>query len=151
MKRVLIDGNNYINASPRLAEREDFQTARFELVTLAVQYASLNGCRVIVVFDGSGDVKSYGLEGDCLVEVIYSAREEADTVIERIVYGASDRREYCVVTDDRRLSGFISGLGASSVRVRSFEEETDDLSESMRRFDRLKYSDDDYFGLRLDI
>ena len=111
-----IDGYNVIHHCPELQAlaQADYEAARNRLLELAVQFRGATGARMSIVFDGRGDrpqtdASSAATAG---VEILYSpGHQSADTVIERAVYAAEDRRRIVVVSGDRGLRELCRALG----------------------------------------
>ena len=112
-----IDGYNVIHHSSLLQPlaEQDFEAAREALIEKVGRFCSATGSTAKIVFDGRGrriqpmePVSHYpGLE------VLYSpGHQSADTVIERIVYTSSDRRNVIVVSGDRGIRDLCRGLNA---------------------------------------
>ena len=105
MFTVIVDGDNVLRALGvnKNAAAEEF-LLRLELC------AACRGWEMIVVFDGPERFLRRDV-GPLVVR--YAPRgQTADTVIERLVYEASDRTWFVVVTRDRAEGDLVLGLGA---------------------------------------
>ena len=112
-----IDGYNVIHHSSLLEPlaRKHFEAARDALVEKVSRFCVATGCRAQIVFDGRG---RHGRSADTTdtapgVEIVYSPGHlTADTLIERTVHGATDRRAICVVSADRGIRDMCRGMNA---------------------------------------
>ncbi len=104
---IIVDGDNILRAlrllrGVHLEEAERF-LQRLEMAAVSRDW------QVTVVFDGPERFLSR--EAGPLV-VRYARGKTADTLIERLVYEASDRSQAVVVTQDRAEANLVLGLGA---------------------------------------
>ncbi len=112
-----IDGYNVIHHSKLLQPLavQDFEAAREALIEKVGRFCSATGSIAKIVFDGRGR-KAQGMTPAAHypgLEVIYSpGHQSADTVIERIVYTATERRSVIVVSADRGIRDLCRGLNA---------------------------------------
>ena len=135
---LLVDGYNVIFAwddLKRLAE-QDVSAARAALTELLVNYQSVRGCRVILVFDAykvkgnPGSMETVG--GVC---VVYTRQAQtADAYIEEATYVLQKEHEVRVATSDALEQLIILGHGALRVSARAFRQE---LDETLHEIDRL--------------
>ena len=112
-----LDGYNVIHHSSLLKPlaMQNFEAARDALIEKAARFSAATGHRVKIVFDGRGKRAEplVPIEGVSNVEVMYSKGEHsADTLIERIVYNAADRRSMVIVSGDVGIRSVCRGLGA---------------------------------------
>ncbi len=112
---VIVDGDNVVRALglTRLAQAEGF-LQRLELA------AARKDWEATVVFDGPE--RFLRRESGPLV-VRYGQGKSADTLIERMVYQASDRAQVVVVTQDRAEADLVRGFGARVWDARRLEQE----------------------------
>ena len=75
--------------------------------------------RVTVIFDGQKDIYGGKVE-TTQVEVIFARDETADAKIKELVAQSLQKKNMCVVTDDRDLQISVGHLGAQCVAVQSF-------------------------------
>lgn len=124
MTTYYIDGYNVLHHSKRMRPLLDvsIETAREALVEFVSKLLVSKGHRAVLVFDGRGEVRR--LEFETLapgLEVAYSpAHLSADSVIERQVYSAANKRELIVVTSDRGIRDLCRGMGAMTMTPDNF-------------------------------
>ena len=104
MLTVIVDGNNVVQALGlgRIPQIEEF-LVRLELAAVNKDWEA------IVVFDGPA--RFLPRESGPLV-VRYIQGRTADSLIERMVYQATDRKQVVVVTLDRAEGTLVRGFGA---------------------------------------
>jgi predicted RNA-binding protein with PIN domain len=117
----LVDGNNVMGQTP--GWHRDKPGARRRLLGELAAFASATRTRVTVVFDGAPDPDVPDGSAFRGVRVYYPPpRGDADTVIERLVAAARDRRGITVVTSDRRLALECRAFGAQVMRSGEFRK-----------------------------
>jgi predicted RNA-binding protein with PIN domain len=118
----LVDGNNVMGQTP--GWHRDKPGSRRRLVGELAAFAAATKARVTVVFDGAPEP---GLPDGVVhrgVKIYYPARgADADSLIERLVRLASDRRGITVVTSDRQLAADCRDQGARVVRSGEFRKQ----------------------------
>lgn len=132
----LIDGYNVLHHSALLAPlaREDFETARDALVEKVARFCAATGEHATIVFDGRGRQSNAleplpGVQG---LQIVYSSKQHsADTLIERRVYTAKDRKAIIVVTGDHGIQNLCSGLGALTMRPDTFLDTVREVSADL--------------------
>lgn len=112
-----IDGYNVLHRSSLLEPlmARDFEAARDALVEEISRFCAATGERATLVFDGRGrrPAKEEPLRGAPGFNVLYASKQHsADTLIERAVYTAKDRKSIIVVSGDRGIRDLCTGLGA---------------------------------------
>lgn len=119
-----IDGYNVIYHSSLLRPlaAQNFELARETLIEKVVRYCVASGSQAKIVFDGRGRGKDAGagrtIQG---VEIIYSPGHiTADSLIERVVYNAADRRAIIVVSADRGIRNLCGNLNALVMQPDNF-------------------------------
>lgn len=118
----LVDGNNVIGQTP--GWHRDKPGSRRRLLGELAAFAAATRARVTVVFDGAPDADVPDGSAYRGVKVYYPGRgSDADSVIERLVASARDRRGITVVTSDRRLAAECRELGARTVRSGEFRKQ----------------------------
>jgi predicted RNA-binding protein with PIN domain len=125
--QFLIDGYNVIHHSSLLKPlaMHDFEAARDELVTKVSRYCSISDDRARIVFDGRGRRLKSRVTDDLSTNLTVSFSPHhltADSVIERSVYQAANRREITVVTADRGIRSLCMGLGSPTMMPDIFLE-----------------------------
>ncbi|MBI3332690.1 MAG: NYN domain-containing protein [Candidatus Omnitrophica bacterium] len=120
MLALMVDGDNLFRA---LAVREPAAIERF-LQRLEMKAVDRDW-EVTVVFDGPS--RFLPRETGPLV-IRYATGKSADTLIERLVYQATDRGQVVVVTQDRAEANLVLGLGA---RVWSAQRLMEELSRQV--------------------
>lgn len=131
-----IDGYNLLHHSRDLKQiaGRDYESARDALIDMLARYSGMTGTQVKVVFDGRGRAAESvaSVPGAPGLEVIFSPKQHsADTVIERSVYQANDRRAIVVVTGDRAISDLCRGLGAVVIGPDHFLASVREASEQV--------------------
>lgn len=144
--RILIDGYNLLMQIPELSCLA-LEEARDELMRRLAHYKRLKGHHITVVFDGRGSGRlspSEGRQGG--IEVVFTAREDADAWIKRRVSSEGT----VVVSSDREIRDHVEAVGAVAVTSREFlrkmeaaflaefkgEGETETLEQPSRRLPR---------------
>lgn len=127
----LVDGYNVLHcsASLRPVARHDFERARAMLVDTVAMLCVNTGKRAVIVFDGRGKRAESAPAGPAApgVEVLYAPGHlTADAVIERRVYGASNRLDIAVVSNDRGMRDLCRGMGALVMEADNFLAEARD-------------------------
>ena len=139
MKFVFVDGYNVINSWRILLEEKEISldSARQKLIDMLHNYGAINGCKVLIVFDGykvAGNNRSKYEYNKNLTVVFTKDGETADAYIEREVHGLGRKYEVYVVTSDSLEQQTIFQRGA--VRISSIEfynmvlEATKDVKKS---------------------
>ncbi|HIJ72647.1 MAG TPA: hypothetical protein HPP83_00965 [Candidatus Hydrogenedentes bacterium] len=132
-----IDAYNVIHYCPKLQAlaRHDFETARDSLIETAARFCAATGHRVRVIFDGRGrqsetEAPFRGAPG---LEIVYSpGHQSADTVIEREVFSATNRRELVIVSGDRGIRDLCRALGALVMAPTNFLAEVEAASKELK-------------------
>lgn len=124
MKFIFVDGYNVINSWVNLKKDKEISldSARQKLIDILHNYGAVNGCRVILVFDGhkvAGNLESKYEHNKNLIVIFTKDGETADAYIEREVNGLGRRFEVYVVTSDSLEQQTIFQRGA--VRISSIE------------------------------
>lgn len=135
MSIYLVDGYNVIHKCPQLRPLTEtsFEASRDSLIDRVARYCSLTSHHAKIVFDGRGRRQEPSLPecGTAHVEIIFSpGHHTADTLIERIVYDARNRRDYVVVSGDRGIRNLVGGLGGLTMIPESFLTEIDQMLAS---------------------
>lgn len=112
----LVDGYNVIRRNPELRAREDrrdLEAGREALLGRILASRLPARCRVIVVFDGAGDMPACALQSRAGLEVRFSRPpQNADQAILSILKSRHDNSSVVVVTADRELEWEAKKLGA---------------------------------------
>lgn len=115
MITLIVDGNNVLAAlGIRRPEAVEQWLNRVELSAVEKDWDA------IVVFDGP---ERYLRRETGPLVVRYMKGKTADSLIERLVYEAPDRRQVVVVTQDRAESQLVRGFGAMVWSPPRFAEE----------------------------
>jgi uncharacterized protein len=114
---LIVDGHSLIFAWPELRKLHERRTslAREALIKQLRDYQDLTGTRVVVVFDGKGElVTETAHPGD--VHVFYSRRgQTADAIIERLASKYGGRFDLSVATSDYLEQQTVSASGATCI------------------------------------
>lgn len=124
MKIVFVDGYNVINSWSSLKQDKDISldSARQKLLDILHNYGAINGCRIVIVYDGhkvAGNTENKYEHNKNLVVIFTKDGETADAYIEREVHNLGRRFEVYVVTSDSLEQQTIFQRGA--VRISSIE------------------------------
>jgi predicted RNA-binding protein with PIN domain len=126
---LLIDGNNVIGQTP--GWHRDRPGSRRRLLGELAGFVAATRTRTTVVFDGAPDPDVPDGSVFKGVRVLYPPRGvDADTVIERLIAMAKDRRGITVVTSDRRLALECRAAGARVMRSGDFRRKMAEVAES---------------------
>jgi len=120
-----IDGYNVIHFCDRLKPlaAQNFEAARDALVERTCRFCAITGERAKIVFDGRGRQREAmpAMRNAGGLEIVYSpGHQSADTLIERMVHIAPQRRAIIVVSHDRGLRDLCRGLGALVISPDNF-------------------------------
>ncbi len=121
---LIIDGNNLLHSHPPFAAmvRSRPDGARAQLVREMEHLIGALARRITVVFDGRDGGKQTGFESSP-VEVIFSPSAfTADTVIERLAFGAPQKAVVAVVTSDRGERDTVEAAGVRTIGCSVFME-----------------------------
>ena len=139
---VIVDGSNMIFAwdELRALAREDLDAARQRLMDLLSDYATLRGCRLVLVFDGYKVKGNRGTQSDYHgIEVVYTREDETgDLFIEKLL--TEVRRSYAVrvATSDELIQLAALRAGVLRMSARELEEEVQraqvDIADAVRRW-----------------
>ncbi len=136
-KYILVDGYNVLFAWEELAQtaKSDLDAARRRLCDHLANYASLRGCRMVVVFDGYARPGNPGekerLSG---LQIVYTReRETADRYLEELADRIGTSYAVYVASSDSlvQLSSFRSGILRLSAR--ELKEEVEAAEAEMRK------------------
>lgn len=124
MRFIFVDGYNVINSWINLKKDKEISldSARQKLIDILHNYGAVNGCRVILVFDGhkvAGNLESKYEHNKNLIVIFTKDGETADAYIEKEVNELGRRFEVYVVTSDSLEQQTIFQRGA--VRISSIE------------------------------
>ena len=136
-KYILVDGYNVLFAWEELAQiaKSDLDAARRRLCDHLANYASLRGCRMVVVFDGYARPGNPGekerLSG---LQIVYTREgETADRYLEELADQIGTSYAVYVASSDSlvQLSSFRSGILRLSAR--ELKEEVEAAEAEMRK------------------
>ena len=124
MKFVFVDGYNVINSWEVLKREKEvsLESARQKLIDILDNYGAINGCKVILVFDGykvAGNLESKYEYNRNLTVIFTKDGVTADAYIEKEVHNVGRKYEVYVVTSDSLEQQTIFQRGA--VRISSVE------------------------------
>ena len=110
----ILDGDNVAHVR---GAGSDYARAREQLVGDVAGFASEAGLDVVLVFDGQGGGRRIGR-----VQVVYSGRETADTVIERLAHRRAGEAPggVTVVSNDSVLRHVAQRGGVHAMSAREF-------------------------------
>lgn len=114
---LIVDGHSVIFAWPELRELHERRTslARDFLVRKLRDYQDWSGVRVVVVFDGKGDVIDASADpGE--IQIFYSrAGQTADSVVERLASKYGAQFKLLVATSDYLEQETVAACGAEYI------------------------------------
>ena len=124
MRFVFVDGYNVVNSWDILKKEKSvsLESARQKLIDILDNYGAINGCKVILVFDGykvAGNRESKYEYNKNLVVIFTKDGVTADAYIEKEVNHIGRKYEVHVVTSDSLEQQTIFQRGA--VRISSIE------------------------------
>ena len=124
MRFVFVDGYNVVNSWDILKKEKSIslESARQKLIDILDNYGAINGCKVILVFDGykvAGNRESKYEYNKNLVVIFTKDGVTADAYIEKEVNNIGRKYEVHVVTSDSLEQQTIFQRGA--VRISSIE------------------------------
>ena len=124
MRFVFVDGYNVVNSWDILKKEKSIslESARQKLIDILDNYGDINGCKVILVFDGykvAGNRESKYEYNKNLVVIFTKDGVTADAYIEKEVNHIGRKYEVHVVTSDSLEQQTIFQRGA--VRISSIE------------------------------
>jgi len=110
----ILDGDNVAHAR---GAGSDYARAREELVGEVAGFASEAGIDIVLVFDGTGGGRRVGR-----LQVVYSGRETADTIIERLAHRRAGQApgSVTVVSNDSVLRHVAQRGGVHAMSAREF-------------------------------
>lgn len=140
----ILDGYNIIHQQEPLMDKS-LKEARDSLIRMIEFFrpqGSLNN-KVTVVFDGRSEI--WGGTPSSSVKVIFSKDESADSIIQRLVSQATNRKNIVVVTDDREIQYGVRPQGAQIMAVSLFLKKMAPPLDSRRplqgRYNRTREED----------
>lgn len=149
----LIDGNNLMPLLG-ISLRGSFEARRM-LIRYLVELVATRRGKVQVVFDGQPDPAFPDGRRFKGVQVFYSRRgSDADTRIMDMLTKSSYRRDTVLVSSDRSLGAFASGLGAKVMLSSDFKAFLEDSQSFTSRDESIESPDTvdvgewmDFFGM----
>ena len=121
---LIIDGHSLIYTWDYLLKlhRSNKSSARENLIRRMTNYQDITGERVVIVFDGKGDV-SESMNDENGIQVFYSKSGiTADQIIERLAGKYSKTRNITVASRDRAVLDTCSSFGADAISPKTLEE-----------------------------
>jgi uncharacterized protein len=122
MRYLLVDAHSVIFAWPELRSlhAKRMSLAREELIKRLTLFQDLSEYSVVAVFDGQG-AKNSALVNSGGIQVFYSsARQTADSIIERLVAKYGQEHDLTVVTNDHLEQQTATTFGAIAMPVEAF-------------------------------
>ena len=121
---LIIDGHSLIYTWDYLLKlhQSNKSSARESLIRRMTNYQDITGERVVIVFDGKGDV-SESMNDENAIQVFYSkSGVTADQIIERLAGKYSKTRNITVASRDRAVLDTCSSFGADAISPKTLEE-----------------------------
>ena len=121
---LIIDGHSLIYTWDYLLKlhQSNKSSARESLIRRMTNYQDITGERVVIVFDGKGDV-SESMNDENAIQVFYSkSGVTADQIIERLAGKYSTTRNITVASRDRAVLDTCSSFGADAISPKTLEE-----------------------------
>jgi predicted RNA-binding protein with PIN domain len=149
--QYLIDGYNLLFQIPECRKYLDnnLEGARDKLIWHLGTYAKNYHHKMIVVFDGEGEVSHHQIS-DNHIKIIFSGQyEKADPVIKRIIGKNERQKNWIVISSDNEISGYARVCGLKFMTSQNFMNElfkkpekknpardsNDDLDDREKKFD----------------
>ena len=138
MRFVFVDGYNVVNSWDILKKEKSvsLESARQKLIDILDNYGAINGCKVILVFDGykvAGNRESKYEYNKNLVVIFTKDGVTADAYIEKEVNHIGRKYEVYVVTSDSLEQQTIFQRGAVRISSIEFYNMVFDTSEDIKR------------------
>ena len=138
MRFVFVDGYNVVNSWDILKKEKSIslESARQKLIDILDNYGAINGCKVILVFDGykvAGNRESKYEYNKNLVVIFTKDGVTADAYIEKEVNHIGRKYEVHVVTSDSLEQQTIFQRGAVRISSIEFYNMVFDTSEDIKR------------------
>ena len=138
MRFVFVDGYNVVNSWDILKKEKSIslESARQKLIDILDNYGAINGCKVILVFDGykvAGNRESKYEYNKNLVIIFTKDGVTADAYIEKEVNHIGRKYEVHVVTSDSLEQQTIFQRGAVRISSIEFYNMVFDTSEDIKR------------------
>lgn len=131
---ILIDGYNQIFGWDifRTLDKQDFSSARDQLIDWISNYQGYRGCRVILVFDAyrvkDSETRNYKRGG---VEIVYTKyNQTADSYIETLVPHLKADYQLVVASSDGLIQNSILAQGCQRMSARELENAVLSVNES---------------------
>ena len=124
IRYLIIDGHSLIYTWDYLFKlhQSNKSSARESLIRRMTNYQDITGERVVIVFDGKGDV-SESMNDENGIQVFYSKSGiTADQIIERLAGKYSKTRNITVASRDRAVLDTCSSFGADAISPKTLEE-----------------------------
>ena len=121
---LIIDGHSLIYTWDYLLKlhQSNKSSARENLIQRMTNYQDITGERVVIVFDGKGDV-SESMNDENGIQVFFSKSGiTADQIIERLAGKYSKTRNITVASRDRAVLDTCSSFGADAISPKTLEE-----------------------------
>ena len=138
MRFVFVDGYNVVNSWDILKKEKSIslESARQKLIDILDNYGAINGCKVILVFDGykvAGNRESKYEYNKNIVVIFTKDGVTADAYIEKEVNHIGRKYEVHVVTSDSLEQQTIFQRGAVRISSIEFYNMVFDTSEDIKR------------------
>ena len=138
MRFVFVDGYNVVNSWDILKKEKSvsLESARQKLIDILDNYGAINGCKVILVFDGykvAGNRESKYEYNKNLMVIFTKDGVTADAYIEKEVNHIGRKYEVYVVTSDSLEQQTIFQRGAVRISSIEFYNMVFDTSEDIKR------------------
>ena len=131
---ILIDGYNQIFGWDifHTLDKQDFSSARDQLIDWISNYQGYRGCRVILVFDAyrvkDSETRNYKRGG---VEIVYTKyNQTADSYIETLVPHLKADYQLVVASSDGLIQNSILAQGCQRMSARELENAVLSVNES---------------------
>lgn len=145
VQHIIVDGYNVINAWPKLKKLSliDFEEARYKLIDMLHDYASVKGINVEVVFDAhyvKGSIEKK--EKDKNINIVFTKEgESADCYIERTVVALSKKVKVAVVTSDYIEQKIVLQMGGIRITPKEFYAEVKRSGVEIKKKTSLEFSE----------
>ena len=127
-RHLIVDGYNVIHGLKRFS-KGSLEERRIGLERAVELLAATEGMEWTICFDGRESHRNF----EAVPHLLFSEKEGADALMERLAYQAKERRELLFVTNDHTLGNFLFGLGASILSVEDFEKRVQQAERALGR------------------
>jgi len=126
---LFVDGYNLIKCVPLFAETvgKSLQAARDHLETVLATYARRSGTKMVIYYDGDGDVSFPNEQQRGEMDIFFSRRpQKADDMIMDAIARKHGARWLRIVTSDREIQRFAARHNVAFISSTAFADEMEE-------------------------